>query len=479
MLTRGCPVALPLTWLADIYTNIFAQPTAVQRGLTKPGKDRTNEDLLSIAHMLRSLDFFRNMRPRLQTKFCKVRGAGVWRCYCGAAIATRCALSADAGSCMRPCAPPRVASTSFAFPFARWHCARQLLRYRKYASGEYICRQGDEQGDFFILMSGVLLVKINVGGGGLDTSEISINTIEPGQFFGQLSLLFNTRRGVSVVSKGSSELLSLTRRACDKLGLRDVFVDDMEAKAAVFRRSGAFVRFEDERLRFLAALAQPMSVPPGTVLIKQGQQPTQLFILKRGICVVEKTHDVLADVEVRIAEIQHELELLGTYYVYHRDMRRKRRVSFHEADDEDEDDTFSAIASRGRGSPTTVTSKQRSPGAGRGGGKAGGAGGTGAAPERAGRKAKDKGGDEEFTTQGLSKRAALRKELREMMSKREKVLEARAAVQKYVACVSGRAGVVHACACARRSVLSSCSRPPLSRGLPVQNRDRERAAGGS
>lgn len=43
-----------------------------------------------------------------------------------------------------------------------WFALGQIIRYRKYNSGDYICKQGDEQGDFYILMSGILLVKIKV-----------------------------------------------------------------------------------------------------------------------------------------------------------------------------------------------------------------------------------------------------------------------------------------------------------------------------
>ena len=337
-------------------------------------------------------------------------------------------------------------------------------------------------GELLQLTSAHAIQVATITGG--DDSEISINQIIPGQFFGQLSLLFNTRRGVSVVSKGASELLCLSRRACDKLGLRQVFIDDMEAKATMFRRCGAFQRFEPDRLRFLAALAQPRSVAPGTVLIRQGQQPSHLYasegcvrgcvalwlcgcragtdshrcmcvhavphhsyILKRGVCVVEKAHDVLADVEVRIAEIQRELEMLGTYYVYHRDMRRRPRLTIKEGSDEE--------GEGGDGTPATATPspKGKLSSIFRRGHNARMSQLEGPARDRdhaRGRGKQDEDQEEAFTTQGVSKRAALYKELGEMMAKRDKVLEARDAFKQYVhprqaasACVPG--DVVNTC----------------------------------
>ena len=120
----------------DIYTNIFAQPTAVQAALAKPGKERSSDDIHAITHMLRVLDFFRTMKPRQQNRFCRVRYTNVQ----GRIARGGCAV----------------------LTMRAWFALGQIIRYRKYNSGDYICKQGDEQGDFYILMSGILLVKIKV-----------------------------------------------------------------------------------------------------------------------------------------------------------------------------------------------------------------------------------------------------------------------------------------------------------------------------
>ena len=44
---------------ADVYTQIFAQPSQVQLSVQKPAKERKSADLQAIAHMLHALDFFR------------------------------------------------------------------------------------------------------------------------------------------------------------------------------------------------------------------------------------------------------------------------------------------------------------------------------------------------------------------------------------------------------------------------------------
>ena len=83
--------------------------------------------------------------------------------------------------------------------------------------------------------------------------------------------------------------------------------------------------------------------------------------------------------------------MLGTYYVYHRDMRRKRRISLGDGSEYHD------------GTPD--------------------------------RDRKDRlGSKDNFTTQGVSKRAALNRELKEMMAKRDKVIQARKAQSQYVSC---------------------------------------------
>lgn len=156
----------------DVFTNVFTQATDVQVALKKRSSERTRWELRAVAHMLSALDFFRPMPPHLKLKFAKA------------------------------------------------------LRYKRYVQGEYVCKQGGAPDSFFICMSGELSVKVNVPSG----SELTVNHMQAGDAFGQLAILFNSKRGASVVSKHISEVLSMTEKAFTRMGMREHFAQDLKDK---------------------------------------------------------------------------------------------------------------------------------------------------------------------------------------------------------------------------------------------------------
>ena len=82
-----------------------------------------------------------------------------------------------------------------------------LLRRRHYAKGEAIFREGDAGSSLFIVEAGRVKIAIGSPGG----NEVILDLLEPGDFFGELSLLDREPRSADAVAIEMASLLSLQR----------------------------------------------------------------------------------------------------------------------------------------------------------------------------------------------------------------------------------------------------------------------------
>ncbi len=80
-------------------------------------------------------------------------------------------------------------------------------RYRTYAANELIFRREDEGATLFVLLSG----RIKISALGPSGAEIILNIIEPGDVFGEMSLLDGAPRCADAVAAARSETVSLDR----------------------------------------------------------------------------------------------------------------------------------------------------------------------------------------------------------------------------------------------------------------------------
>lgn len=368
---------------ADMYVNVFAKPTEAQAILQKRGSERTRWELGVICKMLSSLQFFRSLTEHVQLKMAKA------------------------------------------------------LSYKVYQPGDYVCRQGKIADQFFICMSGELAVKVSIETSEtVAKSEITVNHMKAADAFGQLSILFNTKRGASVVAKVSSEVLGLSEKAFTELGLREVFLSELKDKEEVLRRSGIFEGMDPQQLRKLASIALPRTCKKGTVLVAQGDPPKSLFFLRRGICTVHKRHDVLADLELRITEVMRELQKVRHYYVYHHELR-KGRLDFSGGAGESKDAAVDEAAAGGAGGHHMAKHKwSASSSSAVSLDKLGSKGSSGAVGARSGGGIRLSKPTEVLVgaaaealspeaSAGMAKRLALEKELDQLRTKKERVVAAR------------------------------------------------------
>src|SRR6185436_10792096 len=80
------------------------------------------------------------------------------------------------------------------------------LRHHLFGRGEAICKQGEPGSTFYIIKSGLVSVRVKK-----DETEVEVTRLQPGSYFGEMSLLTGDVRSTTCVALEDSELLCLDR----------------------------------------------------------------------------------------------------------------------------------------------------------------------------------------------------------------------------------------------------------------------------
>ena len=92
---------------------------------------------------------------------------------------------------------------------AKYPCPFATCGYRIAHQGEVIVREGEAGDDAYLLERGRLDVRRRAAGG----DEVSIATLEPGDWVGEMSLLLDEPRSATVVALGDAQLRRITRQS--------------------------------------------------------------------------------------------------------------------------------------------------------------------------------------------------------------------------------------------------------------------------
>jgi small-conductance mechanosensitive channel len=85
-----------------------------------------------------------------------------------------------------------------------------LSKTSQYLMGEVIIRQGDRGHDFFILLSGEVVVLLGRAGGG---SVAEIARLGPGKFFGEMSVMTGEKRSATIQATLDTEVVRIDKEA--------------------------------------------------------------------------------------------------------------------------------------------------------------------------------------------------------------------------------------------------------------------------
>jgi cAMP-dependent protein kinase regulator len=155
--------------------------------------------------------------------------------------------------------------------------------------GDVILEEGQPGDAMYAVVHGLVRVERRTArGDGRVIAELG-----EGEFFGEMSLLSHCPRLATVSAARDCELLELRSDALARIAGAHPAVMDVVTRfyrerllANVLRASGVFQKLPPERRPPLTERFRLEAHPPGKMLLVEGQEGTELFLLLRGECEV-------------------------------------------------------------------------------------------------------------------------------------------------------------------------------------------------
>ncbi len=187
--------------------------------------------------------------------------------------------------------------------------------YNTLEAGEWVCRRGDPSDAFYVVLSGVL--NVMVLGEGMAT-ETHGGTLQKGDTFGELGLLYGTNRTASVHVHSPSEIVTIPGWIFEQhTEVRDAMLQVQRDKREAIVGSGIFGGLPEQYLEEATNYATIRIYDQGQTLVRQGQHAQSVFVMLSGVCEVWQRIDVRGELVRRRKTLQQELESYRTRYVFH------------------------------------------------------------------------------------------------------------------------------------------------------------------
>ena len=156
---------------------------------------------------------------------------------------------------------------------------------RSYRFGEEIVAEGDEADAFYVVVSGrARVVKRRDDG-----TEVSVNTLAPGDSFGEFALLERSRRTATVRASGPVEVLRLERAVFDALVKAHPEIRGHLEQQIERHRLRDFVnvytpfgRLSRETVAAIVERLEALTLAAETAAIEEGGEPGPLFVVREG-----------------------------------------------------------------------------------------------------------------------------------------------------------------------------------------------------
>jgi ATP-binding cassette subfamily B protein len=154
-----------------------------------------------------------------------------------------------------------------------------------YPFGAVIVREGEEADGFFVLASG----RARAVKSGDDGEEVPIGILQPGDTFGEIGLLEDSKRSATVRASSEVEALRLDRsifrallkthpevRESFELHIRRLNLENF------FRLYSAFAGLPSDALALMLRELRPVTVEKGQVVVKEGQPAGPMYVVEEG-----------------------------------------------------------------------------------------------------------------------------------------------------------------------------------------------------
>lgn len=167
---------------------------------------------------------------------------------------------------------------------ALWSLAA-VADYREFPAGHVLIREGAPAAECFLLSYG----RVEVTSLDLTGNAVVLATLHPGACFGEQALVAGGVRTASVAAASPVGVFTLTRAQllAHPVVLHAVALTlpqhaDLLALDAFLRRASPFAHLPGPALRRVVRQMQPVQAPAGTVLLREGDDGTHLYLIRSG-----------------------------------------------------------------------------------------------------------------------------------------------------------------------------------------------------
>ena len=154
---------------------------------------------------------------------------------------------------------------------------------KEYGDKDVIIREGDAPDNFYIIESGRCKVFKKKG-----DKDIQVAVLSAGQYFGELALISGNARAASVVADGEKTICW----AIDQTTYLGLLKEQHGQKRMKYRALLRNVQFlsvlQDYEILLVADALQPVFPKEGEIVVKQGDNGDEFFIILDGECIVRK-----------------------------------------------------------------------------------------------------------------------------------------------------------------------------------------------
>lgn len=191
----------------------------------------------------------------------------------------------------------------------------QAMAILELAAGDKAITQGDDGQDLYILSSG----KLRCTRKNKDSAEeVFLKNYEPGEVFGELSLLYNVPRAATIVATEASVCFSLDRDTFNHI-VKNAAMKQREKYDAFLNKIEILQELEPYERSKLCDCLETETFKKGEFVIKQGQDGDKFYLIQEGTADAVQTNE--AGVESKVYEFK-ENDYFGELALVNDDKRK-------------------------------------------------------------------------------------------------------------------------------------------------------------
>ena len=161
------------------------------------------------------------------------------------------------------------------------------MEVKKFVSGDYVIKQGDDGKELFIVGFGDLKCTKKIEN---NEEEIFLKNYKPGEVFGELALLYNAPRAATILSESDSELYSLDREVFNNI-VKVAVMKQRERHESFLNRIDFLIDLsEGEKAKICDCLITER-FKKGDTIIKEGDPGDKFYLIESGHAEALKKDD--------------------------------------------------------------------------------------------------------------------------------------------------------------------------------------------